>query len=260
MLRGIGDTQVTTLDLGTSAADQVMQELCLFEFSFASEVATLTAECYQKGIRKTKATAEGTVTDTLTLRLQYNDWASLGFTLDAFPKTEASVNIPILKFGTVPTSAPYEITDADITTAGDDNVKSYVSEVGTWGQPGSLTKAASAGTAGPREADVQVGKIVYNAAQAGAPITYTVLKEYTSIQAYGGPGDQTKYGDLAFRGQVYSTEQTDPWPIYFPQIQRNGRPSLAFAGDVPILEIPFLAITPSGWDVPYQILNPDTAA
>lgn len=262
MFRGLGDTFIETTDLEGGAIAQAMQELFLFEFSYTSEATTINALAYQGGVRRVKSSAEGEVTDSLILRLQYNDWASLGFATDEFPKTATNVTLPTLKYDTVPAAAPYEIADPDITEANDAYIKAFVNEAGFWGQAGSLTRAADPAAPGVGEVGVDTtnNKLVFNEAQKSAPITRTTPVTHSTIQAYGGPGTAVKYGDVAFRGQVYSTEQTEQWPIYFPKLARNGRPNLAFAGDVPVLEIPFIAVTPSGWDKPYQILNPDTAA
>lgn len=260
MLRGLGDTFIETTGLPGGLTGQALQELFIYEFDFTSEATAIEALAYQAGARKVKASAEGEVTDSLTLRLQYNDWASLGFALDAFPKSATNVVVPTLKFDTVPVSGAFEITDTAVTAASDVYLKVFVNQQGTWGQAGNLERAATAATPGVGEVGVDTtnNKLIFNSAQAGAPISYTVPVTYAAIESFGGAGAATKYGDISFRGKVYSTEQSAQWPIYFPKLQRNGRPSIAFAGDVPILEIPFIAVTPSGWEQPYQILNPDT--
>lgn len=258
MLQGIGDTFAETLNL----TDNRMIELFLFEFNFASEAENQEALAYIGGVQQTKASAESSVTNTLTLSTQFVDWAQLGFALDQFPTTETNVKIPTLKTGTVPSAAAYEIADAAITAANDAFIKAYINAFGTWGQPGHLTRTADGDTAPSAARQVQVditnNNLVFNSTEAGAPISYIVPTDYTSIEAYGGASNPTRYGKISFRGKLFSTESTENLGIYFPSLSRNSRPSIELTGDTPTLTIEFAAETPSGWEVPYQIFNFDT--
>ena len=258
MLQGIGDTFAETLNL----TDNRMIELFLFEFNFASEAENQEALAYIAGVQQTKASAESSVTNTLTLSTQFVDWAQLGFAVDQFPTTETNIKIPTLKTATVPSAAAYEVSDAAITTANDAFIKASINSFGSWGQPGPLTRTATAATAPAAAGEVQVdttnNKLVFNSTEAGAGISYIVPIDYTSIESYGGANSPTSYGKISFRGKLFSTESTENWGIYFPSLSRNSRPSIELTSDTPTLTIEFAAETPSGWPVPYQIFNFDT--
>lgn len=263
MLQGLGDTYAKTLNLAGGATAQKLIELFLFEFTFTSESEQLEALGYVRGVRRSKSSAEATVTDTLTLSTQYADWAQLGFALDEFPKSATNVIIPTLKTATVPAApGPYEIADAAITTANDSFIFVYVNAFGSWGQPGSLVRTANSSTAPTTTKQVQVettsNDLIFAAGLAGAPVSYTVPVEYSTIEAYGGTGATSSFGKIEFRGKLYSPESTDNWAIYFPSLSRNSRPNIELTGDVPTLSIDFAAETPSGWDKPYVIYNLDT--
>ena len=132
MLQSIGDTFAETLNL----TDNRMIELFLFEFNFASEAENQEALAYIAGVQQTKASAESSVINTLTLSTQFVDWPELGFALDPFPITETNVKIPTLKTATVPSTAAYEISDTAITAANDAFIKAFINSFGSWGQPG----------------------------------------------------------------------------------------------------------------------------
>ena len=262
MLQGLGDTYAQTLNLSGGTTAQRIIELFLFNFNFTSESETQEALGQVGGQLRTKSSAEGTVTDTLTLSTQFVDWAQLGFTVDEFPKTETNLIWPGLKPVTVPTTTPFEISDATITPANDNFFFAFVNAFGAWGQPGSLVRTADATTAPANAGEVQIdtanNKLVFHSSLAGAPVSYTAPTTYTTIQAYGGPGTATKYGKISFRGKLFTPESTENWGIYFPSLSRNGRPNFEITGEVPELSIPFAAETPSGWEKPYQIVNFDT--
>lgn len=260
MLSGVGDLYAETLNLAGDEIDQRIIELYAFDFAFNSESTPREARGFVKGVKKIKSSAVGEVTDTLVISTQYTDWAQLGFALDEFPKSESSVKLPVLKQATVPTSAPYEIADAAITSANDNYIKAYVSAFGTWGQPGYMPRAATPATpaAGEVGVDTTGNKLVFNAEQAGAPVSYSIGTDYTSIEAYGSAGNSTKYGKIAMRGRLYTPESTNNWYIYFPSLSRQSRPSINLGDDVPSLEITFAAETPPGWEQPFAIYNLDT--
>lgn len=262
MLSGLGDTYAQTLNLSGGATAQRLIELFLFDFNFVSESEQLEAQAYVGGVRRTKSSAEASVTDTLTLSTQYVDWSQMGFALDEFPTTESNLIWPGLKPETVPTSGAFEIADAAITVANDAYIKVYVNAFGAWGQPGFLTRTADASTAPANASEVQVdttnNKLIFESSLAGAPISYTVPTTYTTIESYGGANSPTSYGKISFRGKLFSPESTDNWGIYFPSLSRQSRPNFELTGDVPTLSIDFAAETPSGWPKPYQIVNFDT--
>ncbi|HIK16132.1 MAG TPA: hypothetical protein IGS53_12725 [Leptolyngbyaceae cyanobacterium M33_DOE_097] len=261
MLSGLGDVFVKTTGLSGGATAQKMLELFLFNFEFVQEAEPKEAQGFVGGKLQTKSSAEATVSNTLTLSTQYIDWAQLGFTLDQFKRVATNETMLVPKRVTVPTSAPYEITDAAITAANTSSIFATVTGFGTWGQPGALARATT--PASPASGEVGVDttntKLVFNAAQAGAPITYTVPVTYASVETYGGSGTLTRYGNIEFYGKLYSPESTDEFQIYFPNLQRSSRPTITIADDVPTLEIQFGAIAPAGWEEPYKVSNLDTA-
>lgn len=254
LFHGIGDPWVKTTNLTSGTiGEEVILPLELFEFEFNSEVESLEAQSMgRNGVQKTIASAPGAETSTLVLRTQLGRWDHLGFFLNQFQQQVASINIPILKIGTVPATADYEIGDAGITAGTAAGVYVHVYD---GANSGYRTKAAT--PASPSAGEVGVdgtnNKLVFHSSDAGKTVAYTLPVAQTNVGYYGGTraASADSYGTIEFWGTLFGTEDR----IYFPSLDFSTRPSLNFAGDVATLEVEFSANTPSGADFPYTIYN-----
>lgn len=261
MLYGIGDMYVKTNDLGDeSPGDQRLIELNLLDFTYESEAETRKSQKQVAGVRRDQSSATGSITDTITFRINDIDWGKLQFAMGGFAKVVNSIEVPLLKYGVVPGSADsYTITDTDIVAATAEDIYVYVNTSGSWGQPVPLAPEDT-GTPGPGEfhVDPVANTIIFNAAEEGASISYTVMKTYTTGEQIGGAGAKTALGSFSFRGKLYSTKPSAGYYIDFPSVTLDGRPSLDFSADVPQLEITATPATPSGWDEPFRLINAAT--
>lgn len=262
MLQGVGDMAAITTQLGSGPLDQKLIELYLFSFELTTEVETQEALAYIAGVQRAKKSAKKSEQTTLKVTTQYIDWAQLGFFLGEFDKLVAAQTIPVLKRATVPSTAPYEVAEAAITTANTGSLYVYVNEPGPWGMPRTLPRATTPATptAGQVGVDTSNHKFIFHAAQAGAPITYTVPQPLTNVRAYGGPGTATKYGEIQFFCTVIEPQSQYGLKLWLPSLSLKSAPSLSFAGDTPQLEAEFSCNVPSGWELPYQILNLNTGS
>lgn len=261
MLSGIGDMYVRTTALSGGTLAQKMIPLFLFQFEFAQEAEQKEAQGFVSGKLVTKSTAEGSVTSTVRISTQYVDWMQLGLALNQFPRVLTSETVTTLKTATVPTSSPYEIADTAITTGNTNFIFVTIAEPDTNNQPRTLTRAATPASPATGEVGVDTtnNKLVFNAAQAGAAIAYTVPSTLATVQGYGGSGNLSTIGNIEFWGKIYSPTASQGMLIYFPNLQRSTRPTLTLSNDVPTLECEYGAIAPSGWTEPYKILNLNTA-
>jgi hypothetical protein len=246
MFYGIGDMWAETNAAPSDIAENVMLPLQLFDFEFTQDATSIEAKAQKNGIKKVIASAIGEITGTVKLSTQFGNWSHLEFFLDQFSNTESSVAIPVLKSGTVPSSSAYEVSDAGITTGTASGIYVYVYDDQ---DSGYRTKA---GTSSPDPGEVYVdttnNKLVFNAADAGKTISYTLPVTHTSGKSLGGAiNDQ--YGALSFYGTIYGPE----WTIYFPNLTRKTMPSITLNGDVASLEVEFTANLVPGYDAPYKI-------
>lgn len=248
MFYGVGDTYAKTKN-NVGAIDQnIIVPLYLFDFEYTEDATALEAKGQVKGVKKTLASATGEITSTLRLSTQFVNWSQLGFFLNQLPSTQASVNIPVLKTGRVPATAPYEVADAGITALTASGVYVYISD----DDDPSYREIITTGTValGEVEVDSTAGSLTFHSSDAGKPFVYTLPVAQTNKQSYGGAGGD-KYGTLEFWGTMYGTEDT----IYFPSLDYKTTPSLAFTGDVATLEVEFSAnVSVSDGDLyPYRI-------
>lgn len=261
MLQGIGDMYIRSNDLGSGVAvDQRLIELNLLDFTYESEAETRKSQKQVAGVRRDQSSATGTITDTLTFRINDIDWGQLQFAMGNFAKTITNIEVPLLKYSVVPGAADsHTITDSDITAATAEDIYVYVNSSGGWGQPTPLAPAASS-PPGPGEyfVDGAAGTITFNLAEDGATISYTVIRTYSTGEQLGGAGLATKLGSFSFRGKIYSTKPAAGYYIDFPMVTLDGRPSLDFSADVPQLEITATPATPNGWDEPFRLINAAT--
>lgn len=208
----------------------------------------------------TKRTATREVTRELTITSEFANWQHLQFVEDEFSSQTAGISIPVIRSAIVPVVAPFEIRDPDVvTTTGQQSaiVRAEVVDRGGWGEAGMLKRgAAGRGTVG-----VAAGVLTFDPIYAGAPIVYTVPAPITACETIGGAGKKTTFGGLELFFEAYGEADypSDLW-YHFPMVTRDGTPSYNF-GDSPMkFEMRFGVADFPGWNKPYQIINPATAA
>ncbi len=246
LFSGVGDCYAKTLSAPTGIGQNVIVPLELFDFSFTTDSTPLEAKAQKKGIKKTVASAIGEVTSTLTLSTQLIRWSPLGFFFNQFSVSVGSVSIPVLKGGTVPSSAPYEVSDADITTSNDEGVYVYLYD----GDESTYLKTVAIAPANATEVQVDGtnGKLIFHSSAAGKKFAYTLPVTETNVKRIGGArGDQ--YGTIEFWGTVYGPE----YRIHFPSLDFKSTPSIELTGDVATLSVEFSANVVDGDDEPFRL-------
>lgn len=262
MLDGIGDLRIKTNQIGNlSAAQQRMMALGLLRFSYNSEAAPKRSQKFTKGKLNNASSAQGLITHSLEFAFNEADWAHLGFSLGAFPKVGASAIVPAWRDDTVPATSAYEIEDAGITVANLPHIFVYIPTRGTWGEVGYMPRATTPASpaAGEVGIDTTANKLIFNAAQANAPIQYQIPVTKENFQYYGGAGVSTKWGQFEFSGEVYSPLRPSPDFIRFPMVEIVGRPTWAFTNDVPEIVITAEPSIPAGWEEPFEYINVSSA-
>lgn len=249
---GWGDAYLKTKNVITKMGGETV--ILAFEgsaLSLEQGSNEIEAKSWQKGQLKTKRSAIGEVTYTLTMATQFANWQHLGFVLDEFASKTSGVVIPALKTANVPTATPFNVTDAAITAGNASLVKVQVSERGSWGEARYL--AAD-------EAAVAAGGITLDDIFAGAPISYTVPVPYSgTVETLGVNPAAERYGALELWFKVYG-DADYPKGLWFnfPLITRKGLPNLNFSDSPVTFEMKFGAGVPSGANTPYRIYNPAT--
>jgi len=266
MLQGIGDPWIRTTDkTGSAANNQKMLVLGLLSFELTTDSASKESQRFNsQGELVTATTVKGSTSYGLTLTYNDVDWGGLAFASGQFSRdfSASNVDIPALEFGTVPSTADYEIPDTYITDATDDDITVVITET-SGGLPAgtTLTHAATAATPGAGEVGVDGtgNKLVFNAAQAGASIAYPKFTSYSSVADIGGPSGADTWGNFEFYGKVFIPSISAGAIIYFPTVTIATEPTITVNDGVPELAIECGLTTPSGWNKPYRIFNMDEA-
>lgn len=253
--KGLGNTFLRSVELAGGPSAQNLFPFPTYEFEYTQESDDVKLSAYRAGKRVTEETFESSVTSTLKLKTQISNWHLFGLSQGQFEKTFTGFTLPTAKRAVVPAGGV--INDPDIVAGNLASVVVAVEAWGAgWGQARALTRVSAAPTAGQVQA--AAGSLTFNAAQAGAPIMYTVDKTYATGNGYGGPGSITKIGALEFHGEIVDTsgQGQDGGKIIFPKIQRTGnKPAITFAGDALELETEYECLTPAGWEEPHWVLD-----
>lgn len=260
MFKGIGDPWIrTTAFSGSDPNDQRMMVLGLLSFELTADSTPKESQKFNSiGDLVTASKVKGTTEYEFTLSFNEVDWGHMGFALNQFPRTASSVAIPTLKYGTVPTVGPYTIADADLIVGNIDDVSVSITDGGAWGEAGQwLTVVAGAPSAG--EVQVAAGTLTFNAAQAGATVTYPIYKTYTSAQDLGGPSGGLTWGEFEFWGKILVPSISQGLSIHIPKATIAEEPGLSIDDGVPTISVVCGMGTPTGWDKPYRLLNLRTA-
>jgi len=256
MFKGIGDPWIrTTAFSGTTANAQRMMVLGLLSFELTAESESKESQKFNsEGTLVTASRVKGSTSYSFTLSYNEIDWGNLGFALNQFPRSASAVTIPTLKYGTVPSGAPYTITDADIS---DTNVSVVITKSGAWGQAGQALVVAGSGSG---SVAVSGTTLTFNAAQAGASVAYLAYASSSyNAQDYGGPTGGATWGSFEFWGTIFIPTLTSGTKIYIPEASISEDPTITIDDGVPTVEVVCGMNTPAGWDKPFRILNLDTA-
>ncbi|MEO1208606.1 MAG: hypothetical protein AAFX78_03605 [Cyanobacteria bacterium J06638_20] len=209
----------------------------------------------------TKRKLKGATTYGLTIGWNEQDWFHMGFARNQFPKTGSNIALPGTLSTTVPLTSPYEIVNPFFTDANDGlyGVLPFVTEEGAWGQPGSFTRASSAPGAGEVQLDNAGTKLVFNAAQAGAPIDVPIFGTKTSIEYYGGPGVSVKFGEFELWAEVYLGGISQKVLRHYPKCEIISDAALTVNDSINEVTIEISPGLPAGWERPFAEYNMATA-
>jgi len=193
---------------------------------------------------------------TLTLGIEAVDWASLEFSLGKRSTTVVNRVLARLRRGVVPATAPYEISDPTITAANVANGKILASISARYvGGPMAYLAESSSSTPGPGEyyVDTANNKLIFNAAQARAPIAYRVKQTYATMQNIGYDPNAIALDDVAFSGIAFGDEFVSKGVlISIPRMTRSSIPSLSLS-EVTTLTVDFKLVEQPGEGAPFYI-------
>lgn len=189
-------------------------------FSLEPNTESNNSQRWEDGKRVTAATFLTTEEWTLTLNFQEITRAVFGMAVGERPATTASIKIPITKYATIPTTAPYTITN----TAIEDGDDVYVSDV--TGKAFSM-QSASADVSTTYEAHASdAGVLTFNSTEAGQVICYRYLVSFTNVQTLGVESAYEAISKVGFTGVAYGN--VDVAVIQIPSMAQASKSTISF--------------------------------
>ena len=223
------------------------------EFSIEGASEKKESKKFKDGKIVTAGSAVASETYTMKIGIEAVNWLALQFAFGELAGVTPSIALPEIKYGTVPSSAPYEITDTGIT---DTNIWLTVLTAGAWGRARPLNKVAGTPQAGEFQVNTTTAKLIFNAAQAGAPFAYRIFKTYTNIESIGAEAVFTALSSFSFSAVGYLDEENVK--IVVPKITRANIPTLNVS-DVTKFELEFDMIVSGSFRTAFQVYNLTTA-
>lgn len=246
---GIG--KIVLLDLNQTIPGFLFAEPVAFKVNAnSSEIVSYKMVCGRKVPAGAK---QGLVERTCAMTIEAVDRAALELALGIRSAISASLDLVELRNKNVPTTGAFEITDADIGVAL--GVQAYVIEKGTWGDAGSLTLIPTGTPAtGEFKVDSATNKIIFNAAQAGAPIAYTLIKNYTGLRTIGREQGAAQLNNIGLQGVLFTDSGTEFTKIVIPKMIRTKSTSLDF-GEKLALELEYRMVVASGQENDHYLVE-----
>jgi hypothetical protein len=186
---------------------------------------------------------------TMTVTIEAASYTAMQVALG---KKSAKVDaaLPEVRYKAVPTTGAFEFVDADLGAAL--GVQAFVTEAGAWGDEGPLTLLATGTPAtGQFRVDGTNNKLIFNAAQAGAPIAYRLIKSYLQIDSIGVDATAKALTQFSFSGLGY-TDTGEFYKVVVPKMNLAKVPSLAF-DEVTKFELEYDLAVASGFSTAYQM-------
>lgn len=251
---GFGDAGIRSTSIAGGPANQKLFRYPIFSFDLDQESKNEEVLAYNAGIHQVEDILDGATTTTLKLSTEVVNWGAMGLAQNQLERTLTNFSLPKVKRATVPLTAPYEIVDLDLTAAATAKTLVSIDRYGAWGQTGTLTIAAAAPIVRQVRIDAAATKLVFNAAQAGAPVTYILDQIVPAANVYGGPGQSAQIGEMEFYGTIYdnSNDPSKGQAIWIPRIKRFTAPKLNFGGGKAKIETEFRCLSVPGWTNPFM--------
>lgn len=200
----------------------------------------------------------------LKITQEVSDSLHDGLALGELPKSISSTSYYDYVDTVVPTTSPYEVPLLGVTTAlaNTSSVLVTMFQSGSWNgistgqKPLNLTRTSSAPTDGQFQVNtttVGAEKLVFNAAQAGAPIIISYLRTVTNKLSIGLASAPVGLPGLYFSAKLISDEYPNGAILICPSITKTS--GFAYkTGAVPVIENTFQLGTPAGYRIPVNMI------
>jgi hypothetical protein len=207
---------------------------------------------YVDGVKVVAGAKQDKREATAVIDIEATSWEALELAIGVESAITASQDLFEMRTRIVPLTTPFEIADPDIGASS--GVQVSVVESGGWGKSGPLILLASGNPAdGQYRVDATNNKIIFNSAQAGAPIAYTLIKNYENLRTIGKEATANQLKLIGFEGVGYS-ESNQLTKIVIPKMVRTKSSSLDF-GEKTVLQLEYRMLVAPGYADSYYLVE-----
>jgi hypothetical protein len=192
-------------------------------------------------------TAKRAITSTLTLGVEAVTWMTMQIAHGELSSTSTNLEIPDLKFATLPATGPQTISDAAVVSLAKTTVAVYTDDKAISLSP--VTATPSAG-----QYSVAAGVITIGPGYAGAVIGYRVLAVVPTCESLGVEDGATLLTGFRLDGILKTDSKTSVTRIMIPSLSQENEPSLDIAAPTK-MDLTFTLITVAGRPRPYELYN-----
>ena len=192
-------------------------------------------------------TAKRAITSTLTLGVEAITWMTMQIAHGELASTSTNLEVPDLKFATLPATGLQEINDVAILSLAKTTVAVYTDDKAVSLMP--VTGVPAAG-----QYSVASGKITVGAGYGGSIIGYRLLSVIPTCETLGVEDGATKLAGFRLDGILQSDSKTHVRRIMIPQLSQENEPSIEIAAPTK-MDLTFTLITQAGRPRPYELYN-----
>ena len=191
------------------------------------------------------------VTWTLGITMKDLDWESIQILMQTFDQLTVSYPEDETFSGRVPSTAPFEYTNADLITAAATVTNTHVSigERGTWGEIGPLNVVAAAPADSTEvQLDTTTGKLIFHADQAGMPWKAKTVVNRANIRTIGYESGGLALDTLGFTGIIVTDATKTPNGIRMkvPKMESDGNVTFTMGDTTPEFQLTFTMVQEVG--------------
>lgn len=218
-------------------------------FSLATNTEVVKSTKYSTdGTIVNAGTAKRKIESVLTMGVEAINWFSMQLALGELAGVTTNLEVPELRFGTLPLTGAQEITDADIPA----NATKVTAAVYTDNKQYSLTRVAGVPAAG--QFAVAAGKITVGPGQAGGIIGYRILLTVPTCETIGVENVAATFSKFSFSGILKTDDDATVTKIKIASMAQEQDPSLDIQSPT-TFSLVYTLLTEAGQRRPYTLIN-----
>lgn len=209
-------------------------------------------------VKSTKFNTEGQIVNAgvakrkiesiLTMGVEAINWFAMQLALGELAATSTNLEVPDLRFGTLPLTGAQEISDAAIPA----NALKVTAAVYTDNKQKSLVRVTGAPAAG--EFAVAAGKITVGPGNAGGIIGYRIMLTIPTCETIGVDANSAKFATFSFSGVLKTDSPYTVTKIDIPVLSQEADPSIDIQSPTRF-ELKYTLITEAGKPRPFTLID-----